>query len=439
VAVSRRADARPSRRAPNARPLRESPGDRRSLSHVGGPSETSGDPQTAARLADALDVQAGVDDAALTHPFHAYPARMHPLTARRSIAIALDLRAARDSLAPGATSAPAESTAPRLVDPFCGSGTTLVEAFANGTPSIGRDLSPLAVELSRLKTRRTGNETRKTIVRQAHAHARAAQDLLRTGRVPPPPAGEAPWYEPSTLRELSLLRALIAAEPAGVVHDAMRMLLSSILVKCSLQRSDSDVRRADKNVPPGFALHWFTRKSFELVRCLRDLARAAPRECPEPDLVCDDATQLATIPSGSVSAIVTSPPYANTYDYAQQHARRFAWLDLSAAEMIRKEIGSSRLMDGAADPAGEFELQLVAMCASFRRVLCVGGQAIVLIGDGAHARIALRADEQLQRAATGAGLRVVARASQRRPSFSNDETAAYGSVGKREHLVLLGN
>ena len=42
----------------------------------------SGDPALAARLADALRVRAGEDDATLTHPFHAYPARLHPRTAR---------------------------------------------------------------------------------------------------------------------------------------------------------------------------------------------------------------------------------------------------------------------------------------------------------------------------------------------------------------------
>src|SRR4029077_318411 len=40
-----------------------------------------------------------------------------------------------------------------LFDPFCGTGTTLIEAKLRGIPSIGCDAHPLAVLVSRVKTR----------------------------------------------------------------------------------------------------------------------------------------------------------------------------------------------------------------------------------------------------------------------------------------------
>ncbi|HLL21450.1 MAG TPA: hypothetical protein VK427_04935, partial [Kofleriaceae bacterium] len=52
----------------------------------------------------------------LTHPFHSYPARLHPATARILAEIV------------GET---ARRPQP-IVDPFCGSGTTLVEIRAAG-------------------------------------------------------------------------------------------------------------------------------------------------------------------------------------------------------------------------------------------------------------------------------------------------------------------
>src|SRR5882672_928978 len=39
-----------------------------------------------------------------------------------------------------------------LLDPFCGTGTTLVEAKKNGIPSIGCDAHPFAALVSRVKT-----------------------------------------------------------------------------------------------------------------------------------------------------------------------------------------------------------------------------------------------------------------------------------------------
>ncbi len=39
----------------------------------------------------------------------------------------------------------------RVLDPFCGGGTTLIESLLRGSPCIGIDLNPLAVAISRAK------------------------------------------------------------------------------------------------------------------------------------------------------------------------------------------------------------------------------------------------------------------------------------------------
>lgn len=118
---------------------------RRSLTHVGGAVETEGLAEVAASLAKALEVIAapepsGKGDAASddpdrehVHGFHTYPARMHPTTAARLVQAVSDGSAT-------------------LLDPFCGSGTVLVEAMIAGRRAVGVDLNPLAVRLARVKT-----------------------------------------------------------------------------------------------------------------------------------------------------------------------------------------------------------------------------------------------------------------------------------------------
>src|SRR5262245_2914227 len=68
---------------------------------------------------------------ALTHGLHSYPARMHPAMARSLIHL----------LSPGS-----------ILDPFCGSGTTLVEGRFAGKKSVGVDINPLAVLVAKAKT-----------------------------------------------------------------------------------------------------------------------------------------------------------------------------------------------------------------------------------------------------------------------------------------------
>ena len=67
----------------------------------------------------------------LTHPFHTYPARLHPATARLLVEL----------VGAGAGTSP-------IVDPFCGSGTTVVAALKLGRRAVGIDSDPASIQLS---------------------------------------------------------------------------------------------------------------------------------------------------------------------------------------------------------------------------------------------------------------------------------------------------
>src|SRR5829696_3634596 len=105
---------------------------------------------TATVLVEALEAAQQDTETAetLTHPFHTYPARLHPATARVLV----------EFVGEGAS-----RTQP-ILDPFCGSGTVLVESRAAGLRATGGDLNPLAVLVARAKTWTTPPRRRRELV-----------------------------------------------------------------------------------------------------------------------------------------------------------------------------------------------------------------------------------------------------------------------------------
>jgi methylase of polypeptide subunit release factors len=324
-----------------------------------------------------------------------------------------------------------------LLDPFCGSGTVLVEAFARGVSAIDSDLSPLAVAVAAVKTRRTDEELRQTLLDRASFVARRARDASGVSNRPPPPRGERDWYPRHTLAELCALRDAVSAQPEGFVRQALWTCLSSILVKVSYQRADSDPGRVDKRIPRWAAVALFKRKAAELVACLHALADTAPASAVEPIVRVDDALALRDVGDASVDAIVSSPPYVNTYDYARQHAARCAWLGLDVAPLTARELGAVRYFRDPGAGLDRTERDLTELFAAFGRVLRPGGAAVLVVGDGVVAGRAIRVESQWLPAAERAGLRVLARVAQPRPAFREVERAAFRSRPKLEHTLWL--
>jgi 16S rRNA G966 N2-methylase RsmD len=372
---------------------------KRSLSQTGGPSSLSGDPELAKTLAACLEVD---PEAKLpfTHGFHAYPARMHPETARRAL-----------EAFPGGA----------VLDPFVGSGTTAVEALRAGRAFTGIDLSPVALEVAWARTRVLHPDECRRFERAALALAdRAFSENERPEfRYPPEASPEREWYDPHTLREICVLKGLI--DGAEELHRRLlRSVLSSIVVKLSFQASDSDPRKDvyHRTRPRGATFRNFADRCSELTKGLLQLSSDLYKrkvEKREPRFLRGDARVLD---GGAADLVLTSPPYPGTYDYALQHQRRY-WIFGETQEPVEKgELGARRDFN-----PGRYRKDLEAC---LRRMLASAPRAVLLIGDGD----ALPADALLAELAPKAGGRVVASASQKRRDWS-------GGPPRKEHLLLI--
>ena len=291
-----------------------------------------------------------------THAIHPYPAKFIPQIPRALIG----------------TLQPRDGTA--VLDPFCGSGTTLVEAAAAGFPAVGIDLHPLACLISKVKV-----TPLLASVSSAAERAVTRAALHRGGTMEIPAVDH--WFQRDVQLELSALVLAIAAEPDADVRDALRVALSSIIVRVSNQESDTRYAAVAKNIHGPNVRVLFQQAAHKLDLALsKTWARLLPS--PHVDVINRDVLTVAPGDIGRrVSLVVTSPPYPNAYEYWLYHKYRMYWLGMDPIAVRQKEIGARpHYFKRHPHTAADFGRQMAQVFKLLAGVLVPGGHACFQVG-----------------------------------------------------------
>jgi DNA modification methylase len=215
-----------------------------------------------------------------------------------------------------------------VLDPMCGSGTTICEARTMGMKAVGVDLNPLSVEISRLKTDLLSvspcllqSELQHLVDEVNGAAAVQPETLWKQSDLD----YLLRWFDPLALREIARILSVISPSDRGVKHPTLKKMaelcLSNILRPISWQ-SDADLRVRKKvtDYIEGTALRAFveeiTRQMEKLLPYLSLLQRAG--QLPPHEVYAGDARKLNSIlPShiGACDVLITSPPYATALPY----------------------------------------------------------------------------------------------------------------------------
>lgn len=258
-----------------------------------------------------------------------------------------------------------------VLDPFCGGGTTLVECQRRGWPSVGIDLNPIACLMARVKTaprRLDLKEVAPCIVDRA----RRAVDVT----IPPFPNLDH-WFDRPVQHALAALTEAVDAAPAAS-RDALRLALSSIIVRVSRQESDTRYAAVDNNVTGSDVFALFRRAAFRLDAVLaeRDYPRARA-EVFEADTVAFDSSRIGN----RIGMVITSPPYPNAYEYWLYHKYRMYWLGFDPLAVKAREIGArAHFFKRDHHTEDDFARQMTRTFDLIRAVLVPGGYACFVVG-----------------------------------------------------------
>jgi hypothetical protein len=267
----------------------------------------------------------------------------------------------------------------RVLDPFAGSGTTLVQALESGLDSTGVDVASFNCLLTSVKTREHNPFVLERELRDALAR-------FERGEGAPGRASTyvRAWFAPTARDDLLRFRSLV---PDYESADVLRVILARAARSARLTTHfDLDFPRAPQREPYWChkhkrecrpierAEHFVRRYTLDTLARLKDFAHVRKRR--EAIVLHGDARAVEL--SGPFDAVVTSPPYPGLIDYHEQH--RYAYELLGLDDLRAREIGAAARGTSKAALAS-YRDGIAGVLAACRAALKPRGRVVIVVND----------------------------------------------------------
>ena len=225
----------------------------------------------------------------------------------------------------------------RVVDPFAGSGTVMVESMIHGVDSYGVESNPYVYNIARAKLQWKDFDLQFLMNECINVLQRAQK--MQIDRIEYPELIEK-CFPLETLHKLDALKLSCYAIQEEKLRNFVWFVITSII------RSTSPVGTAQwqyiqpnktktKVLDPFTAFLEKTYEIFDDIRYLQDVFGKNSHS----EMIREDARHIVSIDDKWADMIITSPPYANNYDYADaMRLEMLFWNDINGWKDLQDKV-----------------------------------------------------------------------------------------------------
>lgn len=316
-----------------------------------------------------------------------------------------------------------------ILDPFCGVGTTLLACKKKGIACMGTDASPLATLVSMVKTRNYDLAELKSVFESLHQLKPLPMERIpldsRIRKLFYHEALETIWFYKQQIEQI---------ENEKTRNFFLLALIDTTGRAANVIKVGGSLRKQKK---PGMPVQKLLMGKIS--KMIADLKMLRTSEI-EPEVRTEDA-RMAHWESGSIGAIITSPPYLNKIEYTTVYKLELGIFFGQQETKLRAFMG-----DSIKEPVAELaELPLVAQAyfMDLKRVLQnnfralqAGGKAVYNIAGGCFPHGPVQSDAYLEKIAKEAGFEVLQNITARK-IWCHSELRSQKTGQTKEAIVVL--
>lgn len=280
-----------------------------------------------------------------------------------------------------------------VLDPFCGSGVTLVEAAKQNRKFIGVDSNPFSIEISKSKFRaiKYANDDWLQDIESEVESGKHITDIENYCILNKINVEVKKWFEKDTLIELLGIHKILSHRSNENTYLLEKILFSSTLYKVCSQRDHYTYitdRCFPKNLIKYSAQDIFLQHA-KIINGASKLFRSQYKALNnvssitlEGEIKQANSQSLNWIKNDSVDLIVTSPPYLGVHEYNKSmRLINYFYNNYEFKKLVEEEIGSRSKRKRK--NAFENYIKEIKLCLNeFKRIVKNNGYLAIVIGQG---------------------------------------------------------